>query len=152
MALGEYRPPNQIAKDEDKYWKLTKPQLVYVGIGLFVGFGIFSLLAATNITFLKILGVVLTLVCAIGGGFIGGFTIPNVKYLKGGGLRLDRYLLKKVEKRFNKRKRLLYTRNIDRDNQVIPYVSITEKESERRDKPKVPSLLETFKEMFGGMS
>ncbi len=147
-SLGEYRPPNQIANDEDKYWKLTKTQLIYVGIGLIVGFLVFSILNMFHIVFLRILGVVLCLMLAICGGFIGGFTIPNSRYLKGGGLRIDVYIRFWFNKRYSKKKkRVLYTQNINRGKDTIPY--ITEAELEKKEDVQV-SLFDMLREMFGG--
>lgn len=152
MALGEYRPPNQIANDEDKYFKLTKTQLIYVGIGLMIGFLLFSFFNLFPFAFFRILGLVCCLVCAIAGGFIGGFTIPNSKYLRGGGLRMDQYLKRMAIKRFGKKKKVLYTRNINRDREKLPYINKEELEQKEQAGPKEATLLETLKEMFGGFS
>ena len=110
--LGEYRPPNQINKDEDKYWKLTKVQIGYLLVGLFLGIGILNFLSMFQIVFLKILGWVILFLLLFGCFLLGTVPIPNEKYLKGGGLRLDQYLFRLIKKRM-KKNRVIYTRYID---------------------------------------
>lgn len=143
MALGEYRPPNQINNDEDKYWKLTKTQIIYAVMGLAIGLLVFSLFNAMGIVILKILGVIFTILLVCAGVAIGGLTIPNSKYLRGGGLRMDKYLIRKIKKRFMKRYHVLYTKNINRDK-IVFYQPKVQTSQEKR------SLLEDLKSMFGG--
>lgn len=143
MALGEYRPPNQINNDEDKYWKLTKTQIIYAVMGLALGLLVFSLFNAMGIVILRILGVIFTILLVCAGIAIGGLTIPNSKYLRGGGLRMDKYLIRKIKKRFMKRYHVLYTKNINRDK-IVFYQPKVQTNQENR------SLLEDFKSMFGG--
>lgn len=143
MALGEYRPPNQINNDEDKYWKLTKTQIIYAVGGLFGGLLVFFILNTTGLLPLRILGILFTIICVAGGVAIGGLTIPNSKYLKGGGLRVDKYLIRKLKKRFQKKYHVLYTKNIDRDAMVL-YRSRGSYDSGKT------SFLDDLKSMFGG--
>lgn len=143
MALGEYRPPNQINNDEDKYWKLTKTQILYAIGGLVIGMPVFLIANMTGIVILKILAVLFVLSFIILGIAVGGLTIPNSKYLKGGGLRMDKYLIRKIKKRYVKRYKVLYTRNIDRDK-IVFYQPKTQTGEEK------VSLWEDIKSMFGG--
>ena len=146
MALGEYRPPNQINKDEDKYGygriAFTKIQILYALIGLFVGLLIFWILGLTGLLIFKILGGLLTAVCVAAGVVIGGLTLPSKRYLSGGGLRIDLYLIRKLKKKFNKKYHVVYTRNIDRDS----FVSYRSNGALQEGKT---SLLEDLKSMFG---
>lgn len=122
MALGEFRPPNQIDKDEDKYGKgqftFTKIQILYGVIGLMLGFVIFSVFRIFHIGILTLLGVVIILCLVCFGLFLGGYVIPEKNYLKGGGLRLDKYVFRMIKKRFLKKNKVLYTQNIDRHKAV----------------------------------
>lgn len=143
MALGEYRPPNQINKDEDKYWKLTKTQIMYGICGLMIGIPVFLLLRLTQIIMMQILGAVFVFILVVFGVAVGGLNIPDSKYLKGGGLRMDKYLIRKVKKKLLKRYHVVYTRNIDRDR-IVFYQSKAVVGEEK------PSLIEDLKSMFGG--
>lgn len=122
MALGEFRPPNQIDKDEDKYGKgqfsFTKIQILYAVLGLMLGFCILTILRLFHVGILTLLGVVIMLCLVCGGLFLGGYIIPEKQYLKGGGMRLDKYLLRMLKKRYFKKNQVLYTQNIDRDRVV----------------------------------
>lgn len=109
-SLGEFRPPNQIDKDEDLYGKFTKTQLIYIGIGLLIGVFEVRILSCLHITIITIFSVVIAGILMLAGAVIGGVTIGDIYYLKGGGLRIDQYLIRKVKKRFNKE---LYTQAID---------------------------------------
>lgn len=143
MALGEYRPPNQIHNDEDKYWKFTKTQIIYSIVGLFLGLIVFFVLGATGLVVFKILGALLTIIFIAVGIAIGGLTIPNSKYLTGGGLRVDKYLFRKIKKKFLKKKKIVYTRNIDRDK-LVTYRSASSLGDDG------PNFFEDLKSMFGG--
>ncbi len=148
MALGEYRPPNQINRDEDKYgygrFTFTKIQILYAIIGLLLGLGLLSILSLTGLMFFKIFGGLLTLMLVIAGILIGGLTIPNKNYLAGGGLRIDMYIIRKVKKKFMKKYHVLYCKNIDRDK-IVDYRTV----SQTDDDEKKPSLLADIKSMFG---
>lgn len=146
MALGEYRPPNQINNDEDKYWKFTRIQLLYGGAGLLLGLPGLLIVSAFGIVILKILAIVFTLIFIAVGIAIGGFNIPPTKYLAGGGLRMDKYLFRKFKKKFLKRNHILYTKNIDRDK-LVSY-----RPASRNDENKsgFALFMEDFKSMFGG--
>lgn len=126
MALGEYRPPNQITKDEDKYWKLTKIQIIYALVGLLLGVGCLKILGSFHVTFLTLLGVVLLVLFVIAGVALGGITIMDRYYLKGGGLRMDQYLWRLIRKRFPSH-RNIYTNNINRDR--TPFEIMQEQKS-----------------------
>lgn len=152
MALGEYRPPNQINSDEDKYGKgrlsFTKTQLGYAFVGLLMGGGIFAVLNATGIMLFQVIGVLSIILGLVGGVALGGMTRPNSKYLRGGGLRIDMYLKQKLKKKFSKKKRVLYCKNIDRNNITVTYRS---KHNYAKDGDAgLKGLLEDFKSMFGG--
>ena len=135
--LGEYRPPNQINKDEDKYGygriAFTKIQIVYGVIGLLLGLLLFA-----------VLGGILAVVATVGGTLIGGLTFPARRYLNGGGLRIDQYLIRKAKKKFLKRYHVVYTRNVDRDR-LVSYRTVNIKNTDEK-----PSLLQDIKQMFGG--
>ena len=146
--LGEYRPPNQINKDEDKYGygriAFTKIQIVYGVIGLLLGLLLFAVLSLTGAIFFKILGGILAVVATVGGTLIGGLTFPARRYLNGGGLRIDQYLIRKAKKKFLKRYHVVYTRNVDRDR-LVSYRTVNIKNTDEK-----PSLLQDIKQMFGG--
>lgn len=130
MALGEFRPPNQIDKDEDKYGKgkfiFTKIQILYGFIGLMIGFFVLSIFRMFHIGILTVLGVVITICLVLIGLFVGSYILPEKNYLKGGGMRLDKYMIGKIKKRILKKKRVLYTQNIDRDKVVYREITVKE--------------------------
>jgi len=152
MALGEYRPPNQISSDEDKYGKgrlsFTKTQILYAVIGLLFGGGIFAVLNTTGLMLFQVIGVLTIVLGLVGGIAIGGMTLPDSKYLRGGGLRIDMFLKRKIAKKFSKRKHVLFCSNIDRDNITVTY----HKKHNYADDGDAGSkgLLEDFRSMFGG--
>ena len=149
MALGEYRPPNQINTDEDKYGygriTFTKIQILYALVGFGVGFLIFSLLNKTHLALFQILGIVIIIILTLAGIAIGGLTLPNSKYLAGGGLRIDLYIFRKLKKKLMKQKHVVYCRNIDRDKLVSYRGKYNYADSEGSQ-----SLLQDLKSMFGG--
>lgn len=152
MALGEYRPPNQINSDEDKYGKgklsFTKVQIVYALIGVLLGGIVFLILNMTKIMLFQVIGVISIVIGLVGGVAIGGMTLPNSKYLSGGGLRIDMYLRRKASKKFLKRKKVLYCNNINRDDITVVYRS---RHNYAKDgEVGTKSLLEDFRSMFGG--
>lgn len=148
MALGEYRPPNQINSDEDKYGygriTFTKVQILYAIIGLFAGLLIFIVLNLTGLIIFRILGVVIIVAGVLGGVAIGGLTIPNSKYLKGGGLRIDKYLIRKLKKKFLRSQHVVYTSNIDRDKLV------TYRSKQINNTGESTNILQDIRSMFGG--
>lgn len=121
MALGEFKPPGAIDKDEDKYGKgrlsFTKIQILYAFIGLFFGFSIYLFLSLFPFRIFHIFGIVLSITLMVFGLLLGSVNIQDKKYLKGGGLRIDMYLIRLILKRFDKKRHVLYTRNIDRDHE-----------------------------------
>ena len=146
MALGEYSPPTQINNEEDKYWKFTRIQLLYGGAGLLLGVPGLLIVSAFGIVILKILAIVFTLIFIAVGIAIGGFNIPQTKYLAGGGLRMDKYLIRKFKKKFLKRNHILYTKNIDRDK-LVSYRPASRNDG---NKSGIALFMEDFKSMFGG--
>ena len=140
MALGEYRPPNQITKDEDKYWKLTKTQIIYVLVGLMLGAAVLKLLSSFHVGFLTLLGVVILAIFVVAGAALGGITIMDKYYLRGGGLRLDQYLWRRIKKKFPS-KRQLYTNNINRDKN--PFIK------EQTQKSPLENLIDLFSKNGG---
>ncbi len=145
MALGEYRPPNQINKDEDKYGygriTFTKIQILYGILGLMLGIFLFSILSMTGMMFFKILGGLITVMLVAAGILAGGLVLPERKYLSGGGLRVDMYLIRKLKKKYMKKYHVLYCRNIDKDK-LVSYRTVTEKDQKN-------SVLSDLKSMFG---
>ena len=144
MALGEYRPPNQIGKDEDKYWKFTKIQILYALVGGVVGLLVLSLLWMTGFILFRVIGILIFLFLLIAGVAIGGLVIPDSKYLSGGGLRVDYYLIRKFKKKFLKRKKVVYTRNIDRDKLVLYRSRGSAYDGQKS------TLMDDIRQMFGG--
>lgn len=148
MALGEYRPPNQINSDEDKYGygriAFTKIQIVYAICGLGIGFCIFFLLNLTGLMLFRILGIIAIVIGIITGVAMGGLNLPASKYLSGGGLRVDLYIRRKLEKKYKKSKKVVYTKNIDRDKLTV-YRS---KRNYSEDGNS--NILMDIKSMFGG--
>lgn len=109
MALGTYKVPSPF-KDEDKWFRyFTKKQLLFVGL---------AAIAAIMLTvfFSKIhmpaIGVGIGAVLVIGIGALVFVTIPQDKYLIGGGYKLEEIALRVVIKHFPKNKRL-YIKNYD---------------------------------------
>lgn len=152
MALGEYRPPNQISSDEDKYGKgklsFTKVQILYAVIGLCLGGALFFVLNLTGIMLFQVIGAVSILLGIVAGVAIGGMSLPNSKYLSGGGLRIDMFLKRKAAKKFSKKKKVMYCSGIDRDDITVTYRS---KHNYAKDgEVGSRSLLEDFRSMFGG--
>lgn len=122
MNLGEYRPPNQINKDEDKYWKFTKIQIIYMLAGFLIGVFIFRVISILHVTILNIAAIVICVLLVGAGAIIGGVNRSASAYLDGGGLRYDKYLFRKLKKRI--RKRVIYTNNINRDNPDYSYIKL----------------------------
>lgn len=126
MALGEFRPPSQVDKDEDKYGKgklsFTKIQILYAAIGFLVGALVFLFLSMFKLTILNILGAVIIVINVLFGVFIGSAIIPENKYLSGAGLRYDMYIKRLIMRKFDKSKHNLYTNNINRDK-IVSYKS-----------------------------
>ena len=120
MNLGEYRPPNQINKDEDKYWKFTKIQIIYMLAGFMIGAFLFRIIFLLHVIFFNILAILICLILVAAGAFIGGVSRSTSAYLDGGGLRYDKYLFRKLKKKA--KKRVIYTNNIDRDNPDYSFI------------------------------
>lgn len=106
MALGTYKIPRPI-KDEDKWFKLTKKQWLYLGVGIaiaYVAFKIFTLIHIDLIAY--VVAVIAIGVCFM----IGTFKMPDDKYIIGGGTKLDTLAKRLILKRFKKYK-VLYVKN-----------------------------------------
>ena len=67
MNLGEYRPPNQINKDEDKYWKFTKIQIIYMLAGFMIGAFLFRIISLLHVIFFNILAILICLILVAAG-------------------------------------------------------------------------------------
>lgn len=141
MNLGEFRPPNQINKDEDKYWKFTKIQIIYMLAGFLIGVLIFRVIALLHIIILNIAAIIICVLLVGTGAIIGGVNRSSTAYLDGGGLRYDKYLFRKIKKRV--RKRVIYTNNIDRDN---PDYSYMKSEQYTGILSRIAKKLQTFSE------
>lgn len=151
MALGEYRPPNQINSDEDKYGygriSFTKIQILYIAIAFVIGMGVLFLLSRTHIVILTIIGVAIVVALCICAVIFGGATLPNSKYLSGGGLRVDMYVFRKLRKKLSRKNKVLYCRNINRDSMK----SYRENYNYRKDgEENKTSVFEDIKQLLGG--
>lgn len=104
---GKYQIPAEY-KDEDRWWKFTKRQLVYVAIGLALDYFFFKMLSPLGLDIVWIpIDVVISLVI----GCIALIPIPKTSYLHGGGMMLEAVILRIIMRRFS---RILYTKNYDR--------------------------------------
>lgn len=106
MALGTYKIPRPF-KDEDKWFKLTKKQWLFVGIGLSIAYLAFRVFTMIHLQVLAYVVAVLSIgVCFM----IGTFKMPGDKYIIGGGTKLDVLAKRVIIKRFKKYK-VLYIKN-----------------------------------------
>lgn len=106
MAIGTYKIPRPF-KDEDKWFKLTKKQWLFLAFGAglaYVAFKIFSTVHLNIVAY--VVAIIAVGVCFI----IATFNMPDDKYIIGGGTRLDILAKRLVIKRFKKYKKI-YIKN-----------------------------------------
>lgn len=104
---GKYQIPAEY-KDEDRWWKFTKRQLVYVIIGLMIDYFFFKIFQPMG---LSVVWIFLDVVVSLFFGIIAMVPIPQSRYLHGGGMMLEAVILRMLMRKFN---RVLYTKNYDR--------------------------------------
>jgi hypothetical protein len=104
---GKYQIPAEY-KDEDRWWKFTKRQLVYVIIGLMIDYFFFKIFQPMG---LSVVWIFLDVVVSLFFGIIAMVPIPQSSYLHGGGMMLEAVILRMLMRKFN---RVLYTKNYDR--------------------------------------
>lgn len=106
MAFGKYEIPAEY-KDEDRWWKFTKRQLVYVGLAAGLDYLFFCLLSPFGLIFpIILIDVFITLFLLA----IALIPMPSSMYLYGGGMMLETILLRLILRRMN---RVIYTKNYD---------------------------------------
>lgn len=104
--MGKYRIPTEY-KDEDRWWKFTKRQLVYLAMGLAIDYVTFRILSPFGlITIWILLAVPISIFFLV----IAMVPIPNSQYLHGGGMMLEAVILRIIMRKF---KRVLYVKNYD---------------------------------------
>ena len=105
----DWKIPNTAEyKDEDRWWKFTKRQLVYVIIGLMIDYFFFKIFQPMG---LSVVWILLDVVVSLFFGIIAMVPIPQSSYLHGGGMMLEAVILRMLMRKFN---RVLYTKNYDR--------------------------------------
>lgn len=108
-SLGKYKIPTPF-KDEDKWLKyFTKKQLMYIGFGLMICLPLLKL-TWTAPSLLKIPVMVFCIIVMGTALIIGMATMPDDKYLWGGGTKLDKLLFRIIRKRLKSNK-VLYVKN-----------------------------------------
>lgn len=108
MEYDQHKVPRPL-RDEDKWLKLTKRQLLIVLICVMVTIGLVSLTASLHIW---PLGVALSILFDIAGGGIILFEIPPEKYLFGSSTKLEILLYRIIRKKMPWNQEV-YTPNFD---------------------------------------
>lgn len=108
MAMGVYRIPREF-KDEDKWFRFfTKTQLLIMGIGVAICAVFFFIFAPFKIYAIPIIiSVFVLLVC----GLLAFFTMPENKYLYGGGYPAYQIILRLLRKFFIFKKQIYIKRD-----------------------------------------
>lgn len=105
--LGKYEIPAEY-KDEDRWWKFTKRQLVYVAVCIGLDVLFFRMFQSLGLTAVWIvLDILITVFLAV----IAFTAIPKSNYLHGGGMMLEAILLRVILRKMH---RVLYVKNYDR--------------------------------------
>ncbi len=109
MAAGTYKIPKPF-KDEDKWFKLTKKQILYLTAGGLLAVGairIFSMLG------IAIIGWVVGISILLFSILLSSVAMPLDKYIIGGGISLEILAVRVITKRFPGR-RNLYIKNYEK--------------------------------------
>lgn len=108
-SLGRYKIPRPM-QDEDKWFKyFTKHQLVYVGVSLVI-IARLILWVKSSSSLVQIPVLTLGSIVVILSIAFGVLTMPDDKYLWGGGTKVETLVVRLVRKRL-KGNRVLYVRN-----------------------------------------
>lgn len=98
----------QPLQDEDKWFGLTKRQLLIILIGILLTAGFILFFAIFSF---YLIGVVLGILILGISIFIAAYEVEPEKYIYGCGLHLEIILLRLLKKRLFKRNRRIYTRH-----------------------------------------
>lgn len=109
MATGTYKIPKPF-KDEDKWFKLTKKQIVYLACGGAIAAGSVRLFSMLGLSLVGWVGCLVVMLIAV---LLSSVSMPLDKYIIGGGIRLEILAIRMLTKRFSGR-RVLYIKNYDR--------------------------------------
>lgn len=104
--LGKYRIPAEY-KDEDKWWKFTKRQIVYIAIALAIDWLMYKIFQPMGLT---VVWLVIDAIVSVLFLLIAMVQIPTSQYLYGGGMMLEAVVLRVIMRKFH---RVLYTKNYD---------------------------------------
>ena len=109
MAAGTYKIPKPF-QDEDKWFKLTKKQIVYFAAGGFLAVGFVKLFGTVG---LSLIGWVCGIVVLLAAVLLSSVSMPLDKYIIGGGIRLEILAVRVLTKRLPQR-RVLYIKNYEK--------------------------------------
>ena len=109
MATGTYKIPKPF-KDEDKWFKLTKKQIVYLSIGGLFAAGAVKLFGLLGFSLIGWVCCIVVMLIAV---LLSSVSMPLDKYIIGGGIRLEILAIRVLTKKFSKR-RILYIKNYDK--------------------------------------
>ena len=98
----------QPLQDEDKWFGLTKRQLLIVLLGILLTASVILFFALLSVYLIGVVFGVLILGISI---FIAAYEVEPEKYIYGCGLHLEIILLRLLKKRLFKRNRRVYTRH-----------------------------------------
>lgn len=115
-SLGKYKIPRPM-QDEDKWFKyFTKHQLIYVGISLVI-MARLVLWVKDSSAIIQIPVLMLGCIVVILSVAFGVLTMPDDKYLWGGGTKVETLALRLVRKKL-KGNKVLYVKNYKIDEPV----------------------------------
>lgn len=109
MAAGTYKIPKPF-KDEDKWFKLTKKQILYLTAGGFLAVGAIKVFSMMHIA---IIGWVVGISILLFAILLSSVAMPLDKYIIGGGIRLEILAVRVITKKTSRR-RNLYIKNYER--------------------------------------
>ncbi len=109
MAAGTYKIPKPF-KDEDKWFKLTKKQIMYLASGGLMAIGAIRVFSMMGIA---IIGWVVSITILLFAILLSSVAMPLDKYIIGGGISLEILTIRVLTKRMPGR-RNLYIKNYEK--------------------------------------
>lgn len=108
---SEHKVPTPFS-DEDKWFKLTKRQIVILLIAVVISIGICTLAKGFGVL---PLGIMISTAVVVVAGFICFMELPDDKYMFGTGVKLEILALRVIVKKFN---RVIYSKNYDNEERT----------------------------------